>query len=55
MYELFLTPLRVFDPPEGTFTDFMDWFALAFWSLDMLVRLTTGYHQNGIFEMNPVN
>lgn len=54
LFDLVTIPLKVFDPPEDSFSVFMDWFALVFWTLNMFASLTVAYLKNGIYEMDPI-
>jgi hypothetical protein len=52
-YDLLAIPLKVFEPPETTFTIFIDMFALIFWTLNMGASLTVGYLEDGKYVMSP--
>lgn len=54
LYDLIVIPLRVFDPPENSLTNTMEWLALVFWTLNMFASVTVGYYEDGRLEMRPV-
>jgi len=54
LYDLVAIPLRVFDPPDTAFTIFIDWFALVFWTLNMVGSLTVAFLKDGKYVMSPM-
>jgi len=52
-YDLLAIPWQVFDPPENTLYYIMTWSSTIFWTLDIGVSFTAGYHQEGVVEMRP--
>ncbi len=54
MYDVISIPLRFFDPPEHSLTDFMGTVAQVFWSIDLVASFFVGYYNNGNLIMDPV-
>lgn len=55
MYDLFIIPLQLFDPPESWFTTGMGWTTRIFWSFDMIASSITGYlSKDGSVELHPL-
>jgi hypothetical protein len=52
-YDLLAIPWQVFDPPENTLYYIMTWSSTIFWTIDIGVSFTAGYHQEGVVEMRP--
>lgn len=53
VYDLFAISMQVFSPPDTGFTNFMQWFILIYWTVNMLVSCMVGYIDKGIFIMVP--
>eukprot|EP00930_Biecheleria_cincta_P104822 TRINITY_DN9724_c0_g1_i1.p1 TRINITY_DN9724_c0_g1~~TRINITY_DN9724_c0_g1_i1.p1 ORF type:complete len:694 (-),score=96.95 TRINITY_DN9724_c0_g1_i1:180-2261(-) len=53
-YDVFMIPLRVFDPPDNDFTIFMDNLTLVFWTLNVFATLTAGYISGGVIVISPL-
>lgn len=53
VYDLFAISMQVFSPPETSFTTFMQWLILIYWTMNMLVSCMVGYIDKGIFVMVP--
>eukprot|EP00930_Biecheleria_cincta_P104823 TRINITY_DN9724_c0_g2_i1.p1 TRINITY_DN9724_c0_g2~~TRINITY_DN9724_c0_g2_i1.p1 ORF type:complete len:726 (-),score=109.06 TRINITY_DN9724_c0_g2_i1:448-2559(-) len=53
-YDMFVIPLQAFDPPETTFTTFMEMTTLFFWTLNVIATLTVGYISGGMVVVSPV-
>lgn len=54
LYDLIVVPLKVFDPPQNTLTDTLDWVALLYWTLNIFATLTVGYLHDGSYETRPI-
>ncbi|CAE8596869.1 unnamed protein product [Polarella glacialis] len=54
LYDLFVIPMKVFDPPETLVTITMDWFTLLFWTLNVANTLTVGFVTGGNTVMSPL-
>eukprot|EP00930_Biecheleria_cincta_P003268 TRINITY_DN104191_c0_g1_i1.p1 TRINITY_DN104191_c0_g1~~TRINITY_DN104191_c0_g1_i1.p1 ORF type:complete len:727 (+),score=122.49 TRINITY_DN104191_c0_g1_i1:65-2245(+) len=53
-YDMITIPLQCFDPERGTFTIFMDWLTLIFWTADMITAFWVGYFdKTGEVIMDP--
>lgn len=53
VYDCIAIPINVFDPPVTTFTMFMDWLTLIFWTLNIGATLTTGFVKEGLEVLSP--
>lgn len=54
LYDMITIPLLVaFEPPGTFFTEFMDWFSLAFWTANIFASLLVGYVKDGATIMAP--
>ncbi|CAE7687127.1 HCN2 [Symbiodinium pilosum] len=53
VYDCIAIPINVFDPPVSTFTIFMDWLTLVFWTLNIGATLTTGFVREGLEVLSP--
>lgn len=53
MYDLFVIPLKFFEPPDNAFSVLMDWFTLIFWTCNIWATVTVGYVEDGITIMSP--
>eukprot|EP00931_Biecheleriopsis_adriatica_P018521 TRINITY_DN12961_c0_g1_i1.p1 TRINITY_DN12961_c0_g1~~TRINITY_DN12961_c0_g1_i1.p1 ORF type:complete len:741 (+),score=158.49 TRINITY_DN12961_c0_g1_i1:22-2223(+) len=52
LYEIIVLPLRTFDDLDSTFTIFMDWLSLIWWTVNIFASLTTGYFSQGLMVMD---
>lgn len=53
-YDVFMIPLRAFEPPDSGFTIFMDYLTLFFWTINVLATLTAGYIKGGVIVIRPM-
>lgn len=53
-YDVFMIPLRAFDPPDSIFTVFMDNLTLFFWTINVFATLTAGYISKGVIVISPM-
>jgi len=53
IYDIIGIPMDAFEPEPNTFTQFMDYFTLVFWSADIFMSCITGYVARGVTIMDP--
>lgn len=54
VYDMIMVPMFVFNIPDNTFTDLMDWTTRLFWTSDILWSCCTGYVlDDGTIEYEP--
>mmetsp|Transcript_114373 Transcript_114373/g.356159 ORF Transcript_114373/g.356159 Transcript_114373/m.356159 type:complete len:866 (+) Transcript_114373:229-2826(+) len=53
LYDIIGIPLEAFDPDPHTFTTFMDYATLIFWTADIFMSCITGYVHRGVTIMEP--
>ncbi|CAJ1435485.1 unnamed protein product [Effrenium voratum] len=53
LYDCFMIPLRVFDPPTTTFIRIIEWIGIVYWTGNIPVTLTLGYVVDGQAVMEP--
>jgi hypothetical protein len=52
-FDLINIPLQAFSPPRVTFSIFMDWFTLLFWTFNMCLEPFTGFVKDGVAVVHP--